>query len=166
MATLAVPASGTQNPDDLYIAQTYTKMSFSNSYPTMPLCKAKRHPGGCLRHSPGQGKNALINGSHPLGAPYIRGVHKPPGFAGWPSLFPHLMVAMATKSETMRHVSTELLLMRNVTLTVVLMRSSLSRRYRLTNDFDDASTRMPFCFAKRHSRVRIRKRHFGILVNV
>eukprot|EP00116_Pleurobrachia_bachei_P018360 sb/3478622/ len=26
-----------------------------------------------------------------------------------------------------------------------------------------ASTRMPFCFAKRHSRVRIRKRHFGIL---
>eukprot|EP00116_Pleurobrachia_bachei_P006404 sb/3466666/ len=28
-----------------------------------------------------------------------------------------------------------------------------------------ASTRMPFCFAKRHSRVRIRKRHFGILTN-
>eukprot|EP00116_Pleurobrachia_bachei_P014756 sb/3475018/ len=26
-----------------------------------------------------------------------------------------------------------------------------------------AFTRMPFCFAKRHSRVRIRKRHFGIL---
>eukprot|EP00116_Pleurobrachia_bachei_P008267 sb/3468529/ len=26
-----------------------------------------------------------------------------------------------------------------------------------------ASTWMPFCFAKRHSRVRIRKRHFGIL---
>eukprot|EP00116_Pleurobrachia_bachei_P009871 sb/3470133/ len=25
--------------------------------------------------------------------------------------------------------------------------------------------RMPFCFAKRHSRVRIRKRHFGILTN-
>eukprot|EP00116_Pleurobrachia_bachei_P015605 sb/3475867/ len=24
---------------------------------------------------------------------------------------------------------------------------------------------MPFCFAKRHSRVRIRKRHFGILTN-
>eukprot|EP00116_Pleurobrachia_bachei_P017951 sb/3478213/ len=29
-----------------------------------------------------------------------------------------------------------------------------------------ASTRMPFCFAKRHSRVRIRKRHFGILNSV
>eukprot|EP00116_Pleurobrachia_bachei_P000739 sb/3461001/ len=40
--------------------------------------------------------------AHPLGAPYIlRGVHKPPGFAGWPSLFPHLMVAMATKSVNM-----------------------------------------------------------------
>eukprot|EP00116_Pleurobrachia_bachei_P007530 sb/3467792/ len=28
-----------------------------------------------------------------------------------------------------------------------------------------ASTRMPFCKAKRHCRVRIRKRHFGILTN-
>eukprot|EP00116_Pleurobrachia_bachei_P010409 sb/3470671/ len=28
-----------------------------------------------------------------------------------------------------------------------------------------ASTRMPFCFAKRHSRVRIRKRIFGIVTN-
>eukprot|EP00116_Pleurobrachia_bachei_P016129 sb/3476391/ len=65
-------------------------------------------------------------------------------------LFPHLMVAMATKSSSIRHLrnygrgthvtktcDTELMLMRNVMLTVVLMRSSRSRRYRLTNDFDD-----------------------------
>eukprot|EP00116_Pleurobrachia_bachei_P003363 sb/3463625/ len=32
-------------------------MSFSNPNPAMPFCKAKRHPGGCLRHPPGQGKN-------------------------------------------------------------------------------------------------------------
>eukprot|EP00116_Pleurobrachia_bachei_P017229 sb/3477491/ len=31
----------------------YTKMSFSNPNPAMPFCKAKRHPGGCLRHPPG-----------------------------------------------------------------------------------------------------------------
>eukprot|EP00116_Pleurobrachia_bachei_P006397 sb/3466659/ len=31
-------------------------MSFSNPNPAMPFCKAKRHPGGCLRHPPGQGK--------------------------------------------------------------------------------------------------------------
>eukprot|EP00116_Pleurobrachia_bachei_P016552 sb/3476814/ len=31
----------------------YTKMSFSNPNPAMPFCKAKRHPGECLRHSPG-----------------------------------------------------------------------------------------------------------------
>eukprot|EP00116_Pleurobrachia_bachei_P004384 sb/3464646/ len=30
-------------------------MSFSNPNPAMPFCKAKRHPGGCLRHPPGQG---------------------------------------------------------------------------------------------------------------
>eukprot|EP00116_Pleurobrachia_bachei_P017578 sb/3477840/ len=29
---------------------------FSNPNPSMPFCKAKRHPGECLRHSPGQGK--------------------------------------------------------------------------------------------------------------
>eukprot|EP00116_Pleurobrachia_bachei_P000314 sb/3460576/ len=34
-----------------------TPKSFSNPNPAMPFCKAKRHPGGCLRHPPGQGKN-------------------------------------------------------------------------------------------------------------
>eukprot|EP00116_Pleurobrachia_bachei_P003627 sb/3463889/ len=36
-------------------------MSFSNPYPAMPFCKAKRHPGGCLRHPPGQGKNTTFS---------------------------------------------------------------------------------------------------------
>eukprot|EP00116_Pleurobrachia_bachei_P016576 sb/3476838/ len=35
-------------------------MSFSNPNPAMPFCKAKRHPGGCLRHPPGQGKNVMF----------------------------------------------------------------------------------------------------------